>query len=95
MQDQFRVVILGGGVVGAKDADVICDQPIPHKGSIVGWVTSGGHAQGAGKSTAQGYLPEYIANDNSGRSIELRGRNLNAKRQKFLLFDLDARRMRS
>ncbi len=75
MQDQARVVIIGGG-----DA---------------GWVTSGGYAQGACKSMAQGYLPEDIANDDSGWSIELLGEDLVAKRQKFPLFDANASRMRS
>ena len=79
----------------AKDADVIGDEPISHNESVVGWVTSGGFAHGAGKSMAQGYVPKDIANDESGWSIELLGENLAAKRQKFPLFDADASRMRS
>ena len=82
-------------VIKAKDADVIGDELISHHGNVVGWVTSGGYAHGAGKSMAQGYVPRDIADDNSGWSIELLGENLAAKRQKFPLFDANASRMRS
>ena len=61
-------------VIKAKDADVIGDEPILHNGRVVGWVTSGGYAHGAGKSMAQGYVPKDIANDDSGWSIELLGK---------------------
>ena len=79
----------------AKDADVIGDEPILHNGRVVGWVTSGGYAHGAGKSMAQGYVPKDIVNDDNGWSIELLGKNLAAKRQKFPLFDPNANRLRS
>jgi dimethylglycine dehydrogenase len=82
-------------VIEAKDADVIGDEPIAHNGTVVGWVTSGGYAHGAGKSMAQGYVPKNIADDDSGWSVELLGRILPAKRQKFPLFDANASRMRS
>ena len=82
-------------VVEARDADVIGDEPISHHGNVVGWVTSGGYAHGAGKSMAQGYVPKDIANHNSGWSIELLGENLAAIRQKFSLFDANASHMRS
>ena len=82
-------------VINAKDADVIGDEPILHNGRVVGWVTSGGYAHGAGKSIAQGYVPKNIANDDSGWSVELLGKNLAAKRQKFPLFDPNANRLRS
>ena len=74
---------------------MIGDEPISHHGSVVGWVTSGGYAHGAGKSMALGYVPKDIADDDSGWSIELLGENLAAKRQKFPLFDANASRMRS
>jgi dimethylglycine dehydrogenase len=44
---------------------------------------------------AQGYVPKNIADDDSGWSVELLGRILTAKRQKFSLFDANASRMRS
>lgn len=74
---------------------MIGHEPISHQGSVVEWVTSGGYARGAGKPTAQGYVPEDITNDDSGWSIQLLGENLAAKREKFLLFDTNASRMRS
>ena len=82
-------------VIEAKDADVIGDEPIAHNGTVVGWVTSGGYAHGAGKSMAQGYVPKNIADDDSGWSVELLGQILPAKRQKIPLFDANASRMRS
>ena len=82
-------------IIEAKDADVIGDEPISYNGSVVGWVTSGGYAHGAGKSMAQGYVPKDIASDENGWSIELLGENLVAKCQKFPLFDANASRMRS
>ena len=82
-------------VIEANDADVIGDEPIAHNGTVVGWVTSGGYAHGAGKSMAQGYVPKNIADDDSGWSVELLGQILPAKRQKFPLFDANASRMRS
>ena len=82
-------------VIKAKDADVIGDEPIAHNGTVVGWVTSGGYAHGAGKSMAQGYVPKNIADDDSGWSVELLGQILPAKRQKIPLFDANASRMRS
>ena len=82
-------------VIEAKDADVIGDEPIAHNGTVVGWVTSGGYAHGAGKSMAQGYVPKNIADNDSGWSVELLGQILPAKRQKSPLFDMNSRRMRS
>ena len=44
---------------------------------------------------AQGYVPKDIVNDDNGWSIELLGKNLAAKRQKFPLFDPNANRLRA
>ena len=74
---------------------MIGDEPILHNGRVVGWVTSGGYAHGAGKSIAQGYVPKHFANDDSGWSIELLGKNLAAKRQKFPLFETNNSQLRS
>jgi dimethylglycine dehydrogenase len=48
-------------VVNAKNADVLGDEPIWHKGKVVGWVTSGGFAHYVNKSMAQGYVPKELA----------------------------------
>ena len=82
-------------IIEAEDADVIGDEPISYNGSVVGWVTFGSYADGAGKSMAQGYVPKDIASDESGWSIESLGENLVAKCQKFPLFDANASHMRS
>ena len=50
-------------IVDAADADVLGDEPIWHKGKVVGWVTSGGYAHYVDKSMAQGYVPKELAGD--------------------------------
>ncbi len=50
-------------IVEAGDADVLGDEPISHKGKVVGWVTSGGFAHFVDKSMAQGYVPKELADD--------------------------------
>jgi len=82
-------------VIDAIDADVIGDEPISHNGKVVGWVTSGGFAHAAGVSIAQGYVPKALADADDGWSVELLGKSLPAKQQKFPLFDANASRMRS
>ena len=58
-------------VVDAKDADVLGDEPIFHKGKVVGWVTSGGFAHYVDKSMAQGYVPKELAGDVSAGAFEI------------------------
>jgi dimethylglycine dehydrogenase len=82
-------------VVKARDADVIGDEPISHKGKVVGWVTSGGFAHGSGVSVAQGYVPKEIADEIDGWEIELLDQQLPATLQAQPLFDANSGRMRS
>ena len=56
-------------IVDAADADVLGDEPIWHKGKVVGWVTSGGFAHYVDKSLAQGYVPKDLAGDHRGRRL--------------------------
>ncbi|MBM3521272.1 MAG: aminomethyl transferase family protein, partial [Alphaproteobacteria bacterium] len=58
-------------VVKAKDADVLGDEPIWHKGKVVGWVTSGGFAHFVNKSMAQGYVPKELAGDLADGAFEI------------------------
>ena len=81
-------------VVDAIDADVIGDEPIAHKGAVVGWVTSGGYAHASGVSVAMGYVPKEIADEMDGWEIELLGEQLSAKLQPQPLFDANGSRMR-
>jgi dimethylglycine dehydrogenase len=58
-------------VVDAADADVLGDEPIFHKGKVVGWVTSGGFAHYVNKSMAQGYVPKELAEETGNGAFEI------------------------
>jgi dimethylglycine dehydrogenase len=80
-------------IVEASDADVLGDEPIFHKGKVVGWVTSGGFAHYVDKSLAQGYVPkELVGNDEF--EIELIGEMKKARINHEPLFDPKGERMR-
>jgi dimethylglycine dehydrogenase len=83
-------------VVDAKTADVLGDEPIWHKGKVVGWVTSGGFAHFIGKSMAQGYVPKELADDTGTGAfeIELIGAMRKATIITEPLFDPKGERMR-
>ena len=87
----LRLVTL---VLDARDADVIGDEPIYHKGAVRGWVTSGGYAHASGLSVALGYLPKELADETEGFEVELLGERLAARLQRQPLFDADGSRMR-
>ena len=80
-------------IVQAGDADVLGDEPIWHKGKVVGWVTSGGFAHYVGESLAQGYIPKDLVGDD-GFEIELIGEMRKAKINHEPLFDPKGERMR-
>ncbi len=82
-------------VLGARDADVIGDEPIYLDGVVRGWVTSGGYAHTSGVSVAMGYAPKEIADRSDGWSIELLGEILPARLQPNPLFDANGQRMRT
>ncbi len=81
-------------VVEAGDCDVLGDEPIFHKGKVVGWVTSGGFAHYLGKSMAQGYVPKELVGDDEFE-IEIIGEMIKAKINHEPLFDPEGKRMRS
>ncbi|MFT3672624.1 GcvT family protein [Aestuariivirga sp.] len=83
-------------IVDAGDADVLGDEPIFHKGKVVGWVTSGGYAHYVEKSMAQGYVPKELASDLSAGAfeIELIGEMRKATINVDPPFDPEGRRMR-
>jgi dimethylglycine dehydrogenase len=81
-------------VVDATDADVLGDEPIWHKGKVVGWATSGGFAHYLGKSMAQGYVPKELAGE-TGFEIEIIGEMRKAKIVHEPLFDPKGEKMRS
>ena len=80
--------------IDTKDVDVIGDEPIWHKGKVLGWITSGGYAHYAGKSVALGYVPKEVAGDDEGFEIEIIGKRHKAKPQREPLFDPKGERMR-
>jgi dimethylglycine dehydrogenase len=80
-------------VVDASDADVLGDEPIWHKGKVVGWVTSGGFAHYLDKSMAQGYIPKELV-DETGFEIEMIGEMRKAIIVHEPLFDPKGERMR-
>ena len=80
--------------VETKDVDVIGDEPIWHKGKVIGWITSGGYAHYVGKSVALGYVPKEIADEEDGFEIEIIGKRYNARPQREPLFDPLGTRMR-
>ena len=83
-------------IVDAGDADVLGDEPIWHKGKVVGWVTSGGFAHYVDKSMAQGYVPKELAGDTAAGAfeIEIIGENRKATIITEPPFDPEGKRMR-
>ena len=83
-------------IVDAGDADVLGDEPVWHKGKVVGWVTSGGFAHYVNKSMAQGYVPKELAGDTSTGAfeIEIIGENRKATIITEPPFDPQGMRMR-
>ena len=80
-------------IVDAGDADVLGDEPIFHKGKVVGWVTSGGFAHYVDKSMAQGYLPKELV-DAGAFEIEIIGEMRKATVIVDPPFDPEGKRMR-
>ena len=82
--------------VDAETADVLGDEPIWHKGKVVGWVTSGGYAHYVKKSLAQGYVPKELAADLGKHAfeIEIIGDNRKATILTEAPFDPEGKRMR-
>lgn len=57
--------------VDAADADVLGDEPIWHRGKVIGWVTSGGYGHYVDRSLAQGYVPVALATDTEAGAFEI------------------------
>ncbi|HLQ11687.1 MAG TPA: FAD-dependent oxidoreductase [Steroidobacteraceae bacterium] len=80
--------------VQAHDADAIGDEPIWHRGQVVGWVTSGGFGHSVGKSLALGYVNRDVAAQSEGFEVELLGERRPALRLSEPAFDPKGLRMR-
>ncbi|PVB61833.1 FAD-dependent oxidoreductase [Labrenzia sp. 011] len=83
-------------VVDAADADVMGDEPVWHRGKVIGWITSGGYAHSLEKSLAQGYVPAALAEETGDGAfeIEILGERRKATLITEPLFDPKAERMR-
>jgi dimethylglycine dehydrogenase len=83
-------------VVDASDADVLGDEPIWHRGKVVGWVTSGGYGHFVDRSLAQGYVPKELAYimDEGAFELEIIGELRRATIIAEPLFDPEGKRMR-
>lgn len=53
--------------------DVIGDEPVWHRGEVVGWVTSGGYSHHREVSVAMGYVPAALEHADDGFEIEIVG----------------------
>ena len=82
-------------VVETTKADAIGDEPIAHENTVQGWITSGGFAHPSRGSVAMGCVPNEIADQPDGWSIEILGKRCPARLQAAPLFDQRAKRMRS
>ena len=80
--------------VSAKDAECIGDEPVWHKGNVVGWVTSGGYAHAQKKSMALAYVPKELAGETTGWEIEILGEMRKARLQAQPLLDPKGEKMR-
>jgi dimethylglycine dehydrogenase len=80
--------------VDAADADCIGDEPVWHKGAVVGWITSGGYAHWSSASVAMGYVPKALAGETDGFEVEVLGERRPAKPLAEPLFDPKGERMR-
>src|SRR5215471_4569952 len=58
-------------VVTAADADVLGDEPIWHRGQVIGWITSGGYGHFVERSLAQGYVPKELASETRKGAFEI------------------------
>ena len=79
---------------GRDGVDVIGDEPIWHKGEVVGWVTSGGYAHHSEVSVAMGYVPAGLAESDGPFEIEIIGERKTATRVDGCIWDTNAERMR-
>ena len=79
---------------GQDGVDVIGDEPIWHKGEVVGWVTSGGYAHHSEVSVAMGYVPAGLAESDGPFEIEIIGERKTATRVDGCIWDTNAERMR-
>jgi len=81
-------------MVDADNADVQGDEPIFHKGDVVGFVTSGGYAHASEKSVAIGFVPVEMIEEGAAFEIEILGDMRPAVINNTPLFDPDGARMR-
>ncbi|GJL81571.1 MAG: glycine cleavage system protein T [marine bacterium B5-7] len=82
-------------VVDADDADAVADEPIFHRGEVIGFITSGGYAHYCGASVAIGMIPLALVDEGLEVEIEILGERRAARMISQPLLDPKAERMRS
>jgi dimethylglycine dehydrogenase len=80
---------------GDDAADCIGNEPVWHRGEVVGWVTSGGYAHHSELSMALGYVPTEFAESDGPWEIEVVGVMRSATRLDEASFDPSGSRMRA
>jgi dimethylglycine dehydrogenase len=88
--DEKRLILL------AVDSEIDChhDEPIWHKGEVIGWITSGGFGHTVGLSLAMGYVPKALADDDLFE-VEILGERYPARRLAEAPCDPQGLRMRA
>ncbi|MDX1541775.1 MAG: FAD-dependent oxidoreductase, partial [Geminicoccaceae bacterium] len=81
-------------VIDDAGADCVGDEPVWHKGEVVGWITSGGYAHHVGRSIGLGYVPNRLAGAEAGVEVEILGERRPATIVRQPLFDPSGSRMR-
>ena len=91
-----RLVFFEVDVDPADPADVMGDEPVWHRGEVVGWITSGAYAHYSAKSLAVGYIPAGLATaDDDGFEIEIIGNRRPARLLREPAFDPQSLRARA
>ena len=81
-------------IVEAKDAECIGDEPIWHKGKVVGWVTSGGYAHAQKSRWRSAMCRRKSPTRKTGWEIEILGDMCKARLQAKPLLDPKGEKMR-
>jgi dimethylglycine dehydrogenase len=74
-------------VVDADGVDASANEPLFHKGEVVGWVTSGGYGHTVEQSIALGYVPSELAEPGADFEVEILGEMRLAKLSEGALHD--------
>ena len=86
---------LVGFAIEDNGADAVGDEPVWHRGKVIGWITSGGYAHHLRRSLALGYIPASLAGASDDFEVEILGERRPAEPALAPPFDPQGLRMRS